>query len=471
MIENRKSILAKFVKALHLLSFMSAFLLSFLPFLNDSLIQTSFANDPFTGILIYTLFSLCTIYIVTASLSNRHMTFNLPSLIDSALYTCIISLVICTILCLVTLFFFKTFSLLQPLLFLIVTPIIYIPAQALLNQAYSYINNRSKNQRHVIIVGSNQRAIEFAKSIDQQQFLGIRILGFVDNDNDTGHSLNILGNFTDFKRIIRENVVDAVVIKLPVRTFYDEITELIAASEEQGVATYFLNNFFEPKSCEVTAFRHGSTSSIVFHSAPLEDWKMLLKRITSMIVATFAIILTAPFMLIIAMSIYLESGGPIFYTQKRIGYHKRIFNLYKFRSMYQNASEVHASMESMNEMDGPVFKIKKDPRITPVGKFLRKFSLDELPQFFNVILGDMNLVGPRPLALRDYSGFREDWLRRRFSVPPGLTCYWQSMANRNDVSFQEWMRLDMQYIDNCSLWEDFKICLKTVRTVFEGKGV
>ena len=374
-------------------------------------------------------------------------------------------------LCLITLFFFKSFSILQPFLFLIITPIIYIPTQYLLNRAYSYINNLPKNQRHIIIVGSNQRAIEFAKSINQQQFLGIRILGFVDDNDDKKNDLNILGNFTDFKRIIRENVVDAVVIKLPVRTFYDEITELIAVSEEQGVATYFLNNFFEPKSCEVTAFRHGSTSSIAFHSAPLEDWKMLLKRITSMIVATIAIILASPIMVIIAIVIYIQSGSPIFFSQKRIGYHKRIFNLYKFRSMYQNASEIHASMESMNEMDGPVFKIKNDPRITPVGKFLRKFSLDELPQFFNVILGDMNLVGPRPLALRDYSGFREDWLRRRFSVPPGLTCYWQSMVNRNDVSFEEWMRLDMQYIDNCSLWEDFKICLKTVRTVLAGKGV
>lgn len=471
MIENRKLLLARFIKALHLLSFMSAFLLSFLPFLNDSLTQTSFATDPFTGVLIYTLFSLSTIYIITSTLSNRHLTFNLPSLIDSIIYTSIISLVICAILCLITLFFFKSFSLLQPFLFLIITPIIYIPTQSLLNRVYSYINNLPKNQRHIIIVGSNQRAIEFAKSINQQQFLGIRILGFVDDNDDKKNDLNILGNFTDFKRIIRENVVDAVVIKLPVRTFYDEITELIAVSEEQGVATYFLNNFFEPKSCEVTAFRHGSTSSIAFHSAPLEDWKMLLKRITSMIVATIAIILASPIMVIIAIVIYIQSGSPIFYSQKRIGYHKRIFNLYKFRSMYQNASEIHASMESMNEMDGPVFKIKNDPRITPVGKFLRKFSLDELPQFFNVILGDMNLVGPRPLALRDYSGFREDWLRRRFSVPPGLTCYWQSMVNRNDVSFEEWMRLDMQYIDNCSLWEDFKICLKTARTVLAGKGV
>lgn len=471
MIEHRRTVYARFVKALHLLTFIASFLLSFLAFLPKIQPKATFATDLDTETLIYALFSCAAIYIASTHLSRRHMTFNRPSLFDNTLYTSVTSLVICGILCLITLLFFKDLSPIQPLAFLIATPIIYIPAQALFNAAFSYANNRPHNQRHILIVGSNQRATEFARSIEQQQLFGFKVLGFVDNTEGQPSGLNILGGFDDLRRIIRENVVDAVIIKLPVRTFYDEITELIAISEEQGIATYCLNNFFEPKSCEVTAHRHGNTSSIVFHSAPLEDWKMLLKRIVSLVGASIALIVLLPLMIVISIAIYVQDPGPVFYVQKRIGYRKRIFNLYKFRTMYQDAPEMQASLEAMNEMDGPVFKIKNDPRIFPVGRILRRFSLDELPQFVNVIKGDLSIVGPRPLALRDYRGFREDWLRRRFSVPPGLTCYWQSMVNRNDLSFEEWMKLDMQYIDNWSLWEDFKICLKTVHTVLAGKGV
>jgi len=380
-------------------------------------------------------------------------------------------MVICAILSLIALLFFKKLSPLQPLTFLVATPIIYIPAQALFNLIFSYVNNRPHNQRHILIVGTNRNAIEFARSIERQTFLGFKILGFVDDTKNPPLGLNFLGCFDDFRRIIRENVVDAVAIKIPVRTFYDETTELISISEEQGIATYCLNNFFESKNCEVTAHRCGNTNSIIFHSAPLEDWKMLLKRMISLVGATIGIFLALPLMIIISIAIYLQDPGPIFYVQKRIGYHKRIFNLYKFRTMYKNAQSVQHLLESINEMDGPVFKIKNDPRIFPAGRIIRKFSLDEIPQFFNILKGDMNLVGPRPLALRDYRGFREDWLRRRFSVHPGLTCYWQSMINRNDISFEEWMNLDLQYINNWSLWEDIKICFKTVCTVLEGKGV
>lgn len=471
MLEHRRTVYSRFVKILHMLTFMAAFMVSFTAFLGYISPKASFATDLHTELIIYTLFSYAVIYIVSDHLTSRHMTFNLPSLRANALYVMVTSVAICVILSMVTLLFYKGLSPLQPVAFLIATPIIYIPLQWLYNTIFAYINNRPHNQRHIIIVGTNQRALAFAESIGRQEFLGIRILGFVDDTDNPPPGVNLLGTSKDFRRILRENVVDAVVIKLPVRTFYDEITELIALSEEQGIATYFLNNFFEPKSCEVTAHRHGNTSSIIFHSAPLEDWKMLLKRMVSLVSSVLAVIVLSPIMLIIAVAIYIQDPGPILYVQKRIGYRKRIFNLYKFRSMYQNAPELQAELEARNEMDGPVFKIRNDPRITPVGQFLRKFSLDELPQFFNVIKGDMNLVGPRPLALRDYGGFREDWLRKRFSVPPGLTCYWQSMVNRNDLSFEEWMRLDMLYIDHCSLWDDFKICLKTAHTVIAGKGV
>jgi lipopolysaccharide/colanic/teichoic acid biosynthesis glycosyltransferase len=163
------------------------------------------------------------------------------------------------------------------------------------------------------------------------------------------------------------------------------------------------------------------------------------------------------------------SPGPILFIQERIGLNKRKFRLLKFRTMVVDAEQKQESLQEQNENDGPVFKISNDPRITPCGKFLRRTSLDELPQLFNVLLGDMSLVGPRPLPIRDYIGFSEDWHRRRFSVRPGITCLWQ-ISGRSSITFERWMELDMEYIKHWSLWLDFKILLATVSAVMKQRG-
>ena len=172
----------------------------------------------------------------------------------------------------------------------------------------------------------------------------------------------------------------------------------------------------------------------------------------------------------IALAIRLASPGPILFVQERVGLNKRRFHLCKFRTMVPDAEAKLTELESRNEVNGPAFKIKQDPRITPIGSFLRKTSLDELPQLINVLRGDMSLVGPRPLPLRDYRGFTEDWHRRRFSVRPGITCLWQ-VGGRNAIPFERWMELDMQYIDQWSLLLDFKILLRTIPAVLKGSGV
>ena len=159
----------------------------------------------------------------------------------------------------------------------------------------------------------------------------------------------------------------------------------------------------------------------------------------------------------------------MFFVQDRVGLNKRRFRMYKFRTMVGNAEKMQSELESLNEADGPVFKIKNDPRVTRLGKYLRKASLDELPQLWNVLMGDMSLVGPRPLDLRDYNGLDEDWLRRRFSVRPGITCLWQ-VNGRSSTSFQKWMELDLQYIDHWSLWLDVKVMAKTIPAVLRGVG-
>ena len=174
-------------------------------------------------------------------------------------------------------------------------------------------------------------------------------------------------------------------------------------------------------------------------------------------------------MLLTAGLIRLTSEGPVFFKQTRMGYGKRPFQIFKFRTMVQNAEKLMSQVEHLNETQGPTFKLKHDPRITPLGKFLRKTSLDELPQLINVLVGDMSLVGPRPLPLRDYEGFSEDWHRRRFSVKPGITCLWQVMG-RSSIGFDEWMALDMRYIDQWSVWLDIKILFQTIPAVFRGSG-
>jgi exopolysaccharide biosynthesis polyprenyl glycosylphosphotransferase len=194
-----------------------------------------------------------------------------------------------------------------------------------------------------------------------------------------------------------------------------------------------------------------------------------MKRVLDFIVSLTLIVFLSPLFLITALLIKLTSRGPVFFLQNRLGLNKRRFRIFKFRTMVPDAEKKMKEIEHLNEVSGPVFKIKNDPRITAIGKFLRKTSIDELPQLFNVLSGDMSLVGPRPLPVRDYEGFNEDWQRRRFSVRPGITCIWQ-VGGRSSVSFEKWMELDLQYIDKWSLWLDFQILLRTIPAVLKGSG-
>jgi exopolysaccharide biosynthesis polyprenyl glycosylphosphotransferase len=194
-----------------------------------------------------------------------------------------------------------------------------------------------------------------------------------------------------------------------------------------------------------------------------------VKRLFDVAVSATLLLVCMPVFLVVAIAISLTSDGPVFFKQTRLGLGKREFKIFKFRTMVVNASEMLARLEHLNETAGPTFKLKNDPRITKVGAFLRKTSLDELPQLINVLKGDMSLVGPRPLPLRDYAGFSEDRHRRRFSVKPGITCLWQVMG-RSSILFDEWMALDSQYIDQRTFWLDLKILLQTVPAVLRGSG-
>jgi exopolysaccharide biosynthesis polyprenyl glycosylphosphotransferase len=201
----------------------------------------------------------------------------------------------------------------------------------------------------------------------------------------------------------------------------------------------------------------------------MDGWQVEVKRIMDILISAIVLVLALPFFIIIAIAIKVSSSGPVFFVQERIGLNKRHIKVFKFRTMVRDAEKKQAELEELNEASGPVFKIKKDPRITSIGRVLRKLSLDEIPQLINVLVGDMSLVGPRPLPIRDYSGFSEDWHRRRFSVRPGMTCLWQ-VNGRSSLPFDRWMELDMEYIDKWSLWLDLKILAKTFPSVLRGSG-
>lgn len=188
-----------------------------------------------------------------------------------------------------------------------------------------------------------------------------------------------------------------------------------------------------------------------------------------LLIAGTALVALFPLLILVAIVIKLDSKGPVFFIQKRVGYNRRLFSLIKFRTMVVNAEARLKEIEHLNEKQGPIFKIRNDPRLTRVGRWLRKTSVDEFPQFINVVLGDMSLVGPRPLSLRDAVGLEEAWQKRRFSVKPGITGLWQ-VSGRSNLSFEQWMRLDVEYIDQWSLTLDCQILLRTVPAVITGNG-
>jgi exopolysaccharide biosynthesis polyprenyl glycosylphosphotransferase len=229
-------------------------------------------------------------------------------------------------------------------------------------------------------------------------------------------------------------------------------------------------DFFKTQISRTTFDDFYGRPVLVFRTTPEASWQSVIKQVMDCLGALAMLILLSPFLLIISLAIKFSSPGPILFRQQRSGLNGRPFSIYKFRTMVTNAEQLKHELEAMNEMTGPVFKVTNDPRVTPIGKFLRKYSLDEWPQFYNVLRGEMSLVGPRPLPVDEVKRFNDLAHRRRLSVKPGLTCLWQVSGRNNVTDFRDWVRLDLEYIDNWSLWLDFKILWWTVPVVLVGTG-
>lgn len=351
---------------------------------------------------------------------------------------------------------------------------INVLSRLLLRAFLGWVRAHGRNLREILIVGTNPRAVRFARSIESRPELGYRLAGFVDNEWEginefRGSGYPLVADFEKFPAFLRERVVDEVALALPMKSLYHRASRIAARCQEQGIVVRFLSNIFDLRHAPAGGDRFDQDTVVTTYAHSFEGWPIVIKRLLDIVVSLTSLVLLSPFLLIVAALAKLDSPGPVLFGQERVGLNKRRFRMYKFRTMVDGAEEQQVELEDRNEVSGPVFKLKNDPRITRLGRFLRKTSIDELPQLFNVLRGDMSLVGPRPLPVRDYEKFDEDWQRRRISVRPGMTCLWQ-INGRSSLDFEKWMELDMCYIDHWSLWLDLKILAKTMPAVLRGTG-
>ncbi|HET7809113.1 MAG TPA: sugar transferase [Steroidobacteraceae bacterium] len=331
---------------------------------------------------------------------------------------------------------------------------------------------KGENFMKVLIVGTGDRARRLSTKLHEHSDWGVDVIGYLDSDvTQAGVCVDpqqILGHVDQIESILQRNVVDEVIVAVP-RTVLKDIQVIADVCEEEGVTLRFMADVFDLRATRMGLVRLDEIPLLTFEPVAQDESKLVVKRLFDLVITLAAMPLIAPVLLAVAIAVKLDSPGPAFFTQTRVGLRKRPFKMYKFRSMYVDAEQRLKDIEHLNEAQGPIFKIANDPRVTRVGRFIRKTSLDELPQLFNVLRGHMSLVGPRPMSLRDVGLFDRSIQRKRFSVRPGLTCLWQ-VSGRSNLPFEKWLELDLAYIDGWSLTLDFKVLLKTIPTVLKGSG-
>jgi exopolysaccharide biosynthesis polyprenyl glycosylphosphotransferase len=326
--------------------------------------------------------------------------------------------------------------------------------------------------RRALIVGSGPHAMRVCRELSGHSSIRYRVVGFVDTvqDNSVERSRFVtrrtFGTLDQLESILVREHVDEVHIGLPIRSHYLQIQETIRVCERVGVKLMYRADVFETVLAKPEL---DPVSPRVALRVVAEGFSIAIKRSIDLAGAVTLLVVLSPLLLITAIAVAVTSPGPVIFSQQRYGLNRRRFRMLKFRTMVQNADGLQAALESKNEAHGPVFKIARDPRITPLGRILRRTSIDELPQLINVIKGDMSLVGPRPLPLRDVTRFTRTSDMRRFSVRPGLTGLWQ-VSGRSTLDFEAWVRLDLHYIDRWSLRLDFDILARTIPAVIRGTG-
>jgi exopolysaccharide biosynthesis polyprenyl glycosylphosphotransferase len=332
--------------------------------------------------------------------------------------------------------------------------------------------SKGKNLLNILMIGSGERAQLLSRILKDKSEWGITIVGYLDIDPElVGNKIDggrVLGTVDDINAILKGQVIDEVIVAMPRRLLTD-VDGIAQACEEEGVKFRFMADIFNLSAARTSLVRLGGVPILTLEPVALDESKLLLKRIIDFGLTALFMPFFLPIFGIIAIAIKVDDGGPVFFIQERVGLKKRPFSLFKFRTMHVNAEEMLKEIEHLNEAEGPNFKIANDPRITRIGRFLRRTSLDELPQLFNVLRGEMSLVGPRPMSNRDVNLFDKGIQRKRFSVKPGITCVWQ-ISGRNNLPFSKWLELDLEYIENWSLTLDLLILIKTIPVVLLRKG-
>jgi exopolysaccharide biosynthesis polyprenyl glycosylphosphotransferase len=320
----------------------------------------------------------------------------------------------------------------------------------------------------VMVVGSSERARHLGRALEQSSAYGIRLMGFLDEEPGQVQLSRSYEQFplSALPELLRRHVIDEIIFAVNSERL-SEMEHVFLLCDEEGVRTRVAMDFFPHINSQVYLDALGTTPLLTFSAAPHDEIRLLLKRITDVLLAAAALVLLLPFMLGIALVIRLTSPGPAIFRQERCGLNGRRFTFYKFRSMLDNAEEMKASLMHLSNKS-TAFKMQYDPRVTRIGWFLRKFSIDEWPQLWNVLKGDMSLVGPRPAVPSEVNLYQR-WQRRRLRMRPGLTCLW-ALEGRDALDFETWMKLDMRYIDHWSLALDWKIILRTIPRVVTGKG-
>jgi exopolysaccharide biosynthesis polyprenyl glycosylphosphotransferase len=330
-------------------------------------------------------------------------------------------------------------------------------------------NINEHSQIKILIAGTDERARQVGRLVESYKMWGYHVVGYLSSGEDpkSSQDLEVVGSLKDLPHLLHEHVVDEIIFLGSQRNL-EEFEELVELCQDLGIRIRVATDFLLNLTSEVSLEYLESLPMLTFSTVPDDTIGILAKRVVDVLVASVLLVAFSPCALITGAFIRLTSSGPIFYTQTRCGLYGRRFKLAKFRTMIEGAEDKLWEIKHLNEMEGPVFKMRNDPRVTRLGRVLRKFSVDELPQVWNVLKGEMSIVGPRaplPEEVQHYTTKQ----RRRLSVKPGITCLWQ-VSGRSDIDFNRWMELDLEYIDNWSFWLDIRIMLKTIPAVFTARG-
>jgi len=335
------------------------------------------------------------------------------------------------------------------------------------------VRRHGYNERQVLIIGANERTRHLVETMIIHPHYGYRLVGLLEDEPGRcqiveGFEVPYLGKFDALEDVLIRHVVDEVYICLPVRSRYETIQSMANLCEGVGVSVRMIADLFPLRLATSRFHKLENIPILALSTVPENQPQLLLQRTTDVFVSALTIILLAPFFLLVAIIIKLDSPGPVFFRQERVGLNRRRFKMIKFRSMVQNAEQLRQEVEELNEAEGPLFKAKNDPRLTRSGRFMRKYSVDEFPQLFNVLLGHMSLVGPRPPLAQEVAQY--SWnQRRRLSVKPGMTGLSQ-ISGRSELSFKDTVDLDLYYIDQWSLALVFRILFLTIPAVVKGRG-